>query len=448
MTRRYQDSTAGWAAIALASFTAMLFSLLSTPTSAQLNIEVTRGAADRAVPIAIVPFGWQGAGEAPFDLASVVTADLRNSGYFDPMPVRDMISRPTEPSRVNFQDWRISDVDALLIGQMTETAPNSYSVQFQLFDVVRQRQLLGFRLTSDRENLRATAHRIADMVFEEWIGIPGVFSTQIAYVSEQRNGDQRRYKLIVADADGENAREVIDSPLPLMSPAWSPDGRRIAYVSFEGNQSAVYVQTLRTGTRERVSMRAGHNGAPVFSPDGRRLALTLSLAEGNFDVYTLDLTTQVLRRLTDSPAIDSEPEWSPDGRTIYFMSDRAGAPQIYSVSADGGRAQRVTFDGDYNARPRVSPDGRYLAVVHRSRGQSNFRIGVVDLRNGTTLVASNGALDESPSFAPNGAVLIYATRERGRGVLSTVTSDGQIQVQLNSGSGDVREPVWGPFPRP
>src|SRR5690606_36131287 len=182
---------------------------------------------------------------------------------------------------------------------------------------------------------------------------------------------------------------IAESTQPLMSPAWSPDGRRLAYVSFEGNQSAVYVQTLRTGTRERVSMRAGHNGAPVFSPDGRRLALTLSLAEGNFDVYTLDLTTQVLRRLTDSPAIDSEPEWSPDGRTIYFMSDRAGAPQIYSVSADGGRAQRVTFDGDYNARPRVSPDGRYLAVVHRSRGPSNFRIGVVDLRNGTTLVASN-----------------------------------------------------------
>jgi TolB protein len=383
----------------------------------------------------------------------VITADLGNTGRFDPMAVSDMISRPTDPAQVNFQDWRVGDVDYLVIGRMTENGPNDYGLQFQLFNVRSGEQLLAFRLTSANEDLRAAAHRIADMVFEELTGIPGVFGTQVAYISEERSGDRRVYQLIVADADGENRSVIAESTQPLMSPAWSPDGRRLAYVSFEGNQSAIYVQTLRTGTRERVSMRAGHNGAPVFSPDGRRLALTLSLAEGNFDIYTLDLGTQVLRRLTDHSAIDTEPAWSADGETIYFMSDRSGAPQIYLIPADGGaRApQRITFEGNYNARPRVSPDGNYLAVVHRGdQTQGNFRIASIDLRrNGLTEVLSrNGQLDESPSFAPNGAVLIYATRDRGRGVLATVTRDGRIQQQIESGAGDVREPVWGPFPRP
>jgi TolB protein len=447
MTTRYDEAPTRWAAAMLRVCASMLLMAFAAPATAQLNIEIRRGV-ERPVPVAVVPFGWQGVGEAPYDLAAVIAADLGNSGRFDPMAVGDMLSRPTEPAQVNFQDWRISDVDVLVIGRLIESGPNSYTAQFQLFDVLRSRQLLGFRLTSDQDNLRATGHRIADMIFEELTGIPGVFGTQIAYISEQRSpsGADRRYQLIVADADGENPRVIADSPLPLMSPAWSPDGRRLAYVSFEGNQSAIYVQTLRTGTRERVSMRAGHNGAPVFSPDGRRLALTLSLAEGNFDIYTLDLSTQVLRRLTDNPAIDTEPAWSTDGNTVYFMSDRAGNPQIYRVSAEGGRAERVTFEGDYNARPRVSPDGRNLAIVHRNQG--NFRIGLVDLRNGVTQALSNGVLDESPSFAPNGAVLIYATRDRGRGVLATVTSDGRIQQQIDSGSGDVREPVWGPFPRP
>jgi len=440
-----------WTAL-LAGCVAVFLAVAAGSARAQLNIRVTQGI-DRPVPIAIVPFGWQGTGEQPYDVAAVITADLGNSGRFDPMPVSDMISRPTNPTQINFQDWRVSDVDYLLIGQMTETSPNNYGLQFQLFNVRSSQQLLAFRLTSDRNNLRAAAHRIADMVFEELTGIPGVFGTQIAYISEERNGDRRRYQLIVADADGENRVVVAESSQPLMSPAWSPDGRRIAYVSFEGNQSAVYVQTLRTGTRERVSMRAGHNGAPAFSPDGRRLALTLSLVEGNFDIYTLDLGTQVLRRLTDHAAIDSEPAWSPDGQTIYFMSDRSGAPQIYRIPADGSSRspQRVTFEGSYNARPRVSPDGNFLAVVHRSDlTQGNFRIASVDLRrnNAITVLSRRGQLDESPSYAPNGAVLIYATRAGGRGVLATVTSDGRIQQQIESGAGDVREPVWGPFPRP
>lgn len=420
----------------------------STAARAQLQIEIRSGV-ERPVPMAIVPFGWRGPGpQAPFDLAGLVTQDLRNSGRFDPIPVADMVSRPTQASEVRFSDWQILDVDVLLIGELTEDGPDRYSVVFQLFDVLRGEQLLGFRLTTSGADLRATGHRIADMVFEALTGIPGVFSTRIAYVNEERNADgTRRFRLIVADSDGENARTIAESPQPLMSPAWSPDGRRVAYVSFEGNQSAIYIQTLRTGSRERVSARAGINGAPAFSPDGRQLALTLSQNDGNLDIYTLDTATQALRRLTESPAIDTEPAWSMDGRTIYFTSDRQGGPQIYRVPAEpGGRAERVSFEGRYNARARVSPDGERLAVVHES--QDNYRIALVDPSNGFTEVLTNGRLDESPSFAPNGAQIIYATRDGNRGVLASVSADGRIRQQIAAVAGDVREPVWGPYPRP
>lgn len=421
----------------------------TAPVEAQLRIEITSGI-ERPVPMAIVPFGWQGpaGARAPFDVAGLVTQDLANSGRFDPIPTRDMVSRPTEPAQVNFQDWRIVDVDVLLIGTLSEDAPNQYSIGFQLFDVIRGQQLLGFRLTSSGEDLRAASHRIADMVFEQLTGIQGVFGTRIAYVSEQRRSiDDRTFRLIVADADGENAREIAVSTQPLMSPAWSPDGRRLAYVSFENNQSAIYVQTLRTGTRERVSARVGINGAPVFSPDGRMLALALSREEGNLDVYTLDLGTQVLRRITESSAIDTEPTWSRDGRYLYFSSDRTGSPQIYRVLAEpNARAERVTFEGTYNSRPRVSPTDDALVIVHRNQG--NDRIALVDPQTRLTTVLSRGSLDESPSFAPNGAIIIYATRDRGQGVLASVSTDGRIHQQIASVDGDVREPVWSPFARP
>ncbi len=419
----------------------------SAPVQAQLRIQITKGV-ERPVPMAIVPFGWQGSGAPAYDVAGVVTADLQGSGRFAPIPVSDMVSRPTEPTQVRFQDWKLLDVDVLVIGNLTEDGPDRYTAVFELFDILRGQQLLGFRLSAGRAELRAMAHRISDMIFEKLTGIPGVFGTQIAYVNEERRPDgTRRFRLIVSDADGENRQTVADSPQPLMSPAWSPDGRRIAYVSFEGDQSAVYVQTLRTGTREKVSGRAGVNGSPTFSPDGRTLALVLSRDEGNLDVYTLDLATQVLRQITRDAAIDTEPAWSPDGKFLYFTSDRAGGPQIYRVAAEpGGRPERITYEGVYNARARVSPDGKQVAEVY---GQNNtYRIGILDLASKVFQTLTTGRLDESPSFAPNGAQIIYATRESGRGVLASVTTDGRIHQEIDSAAGDVREPVWGPYPRP
>ena len=418
-----------------------------TAAEAQLNITITEGQ-DAAAPIAVVPFAWAGSGEPAFDIAGVVSADLGSSGRFAPMATRDMVSRPTQASQVNFQQWRTLETDYLVIGTLAQDGPENFTATFQLFDIVRGESLTGFRLQAARTDLRRTAHRISDMIFEELTGIPGVFSTQIAYISlERRTDGSKLYRLIVSDADGENAQRVAESTQPLLSPSWSPDARRIAYVSFEGGVSGVYVQTLRSGTRERVSARAGVNSAPTFSPDGRMLALVLSRDTGNLDIHTLDLSTQVLRQLTTDANIDTEPEWSPDGRSIYFNSDRAGGPQVYRIGTEpGARAQRVTYDRPYNARPRVSPDGTQIAVVV---GQNNrYQIGIVNPANGELQVLTNGRLDESPSFAPNGAQIIYATTENGRGVLASVSTDGRIKTRIASVAGDVQEPVWGPFPRP
>jgi TolB protein len=293
--------------------------------------------------------------------------------------------------------------------------------------------------------MRIAAPRAADKIYEKLKGIPRVFGTKVAYVNTEGQGTKQVYTLVVSDADGENENTIMESRDPIMSPAWSPDSRRLAYVSFEGNQSSIFVQTLRTGNRVKVSSLPGINGSPAFSPDGRKLVLTLGGIDGNLDIHVLDLGTRELTRLTTNRSIDTEGTWSPDGREIYFTSDRSGGPQIYKVGVAGGDSERVTFEGSYNARPRLSPDGTKLALVHLDRG--NYRIGVLNMATRQLLVVSTGNQDESPSFAPNSDALIYATRQGRNGVLETVTADGLVRSRLASGQSDVREPVWSPFPR-
>ena len=411
---------------------------------AQLVIEITRGQED-ATPIAVVPFGWESSGAAPFDIAQVVAADLQRSGRFAPLDRKDMIDRPTSGDQIRFQDWRYLKSDFIAVGKLIPESADRYAAHFELYNVLTGQRLTGQRLTATAASMRAVAHRIADIIFEQLTGVRGAFSTRIAFINVEGSPPQQRYKLIVADADGENQQVIATSTEPLMSPAWSPDGQNLAYVSFESKASAIYVQALRTGERRRVSARAGINGAPAWSPDGGTLALTLSRKDGDVDVYTLKLSDQALTRMSFDPGIDTEPSWSSDGRRLYFMSDRAGGPQIYEIDVENPqRATRVTFEGSYNARPRISPDGKQLAVVHLDGGA--YRIAVVDLTSRGVQVLSQGRQDESPSFAPNGATLIYATQDRGRGVLSTVSVDGRVQQRLAASSGDVREPVWSPFP--
>ncbi len=425
--------------------TTLILALLAFSTAtADLTIEITEGGIKRA-PIAVVPFGWSGEGDMPVDVDGVIAADLNRSGRFEPIPQENMLQRPTEGTNIDFDDWTILNVSAVVIGRVEQTGANAYSVQFQLFDPYRRVQLVGYRMPASRGTMRRVAHRLADMIYEELTGIAGVFATKVTYVTADRQGSETTYRLVVADYDGENEVVIMESKDPIMSPAWSPDSRRIAYVSFEGNRSSIFIQTLRTGNRLKVSSRPGINGAPSFSPDGRKLVLTQGGVDGNLDIYVLDVTSRQTTRLTDHRAIDTEGTWSPDGRYIYFTSDRSGGPQVYRVPATGGTAERITFEGGYNARPRLSPDGEKLATVFNDRG--NFRIAVMDLDSKEVVVVSTGAQDESPSFAPNSDTLIYATRQRGNGVLETVTADGLIRQRLTSGRSDVREPVWSPFER-
>jgi TolB protein len=417
--------------------------VLAQPARAELRIEITRGVS-AAMPIAVVPFGYAGPGSQPLDVAQVVADDLQSSGRFAPMARKDMLEKPSSGAEVDFQDWRLLNTQVLVVGRVTPVNADEYTIQFQVFDVYKRAQILGYRMPSSRAAMRASAHYVADMIYEKLTGIKGVFSTQVAYVTVTGTAKQRNFELVVADADGANPKVISSSPDPILSPSWSPDGRKLAYVSFEGGTPSIYVQILRTGFRQKVSSRRGVNGAPVWHPDGRRLALTLSESDGNLDIYSLELSNGRLERLTNHPAIDTEPEWRRDGRGLYFTSDRSGSAQIYELGVLDKKALRVTREGSYNARPRLSPDGKSLSMVTLDRG--NYRIAVMNLERSSMQVLSNGSLDESPAFAPNGQTLIYAAREGSRGVLATVSADGEIRGRIASADGDVREPVWSPFP--
>lgn len=411
--------------------------------SAQLTVQITQGVAE-PVPVAVVPFGWTEAGPAPLDVAGVVQADLERSGRFRALARGDMVEIPTTAAAVDAADWRLLKVDYVVVGRLLPLPDGRVDVQFELVNALTGQRLLGLAVPADRAALRLAGHKAADAIYEKILGIKGAFATRIAYVAVDGAAPNRSFRLVVADADGETPRTVARSDEPIMSPAWSPDGQSLAYVSFEGGYSGVYVQRLRTGERVRVSARSGINGAPAWSPDGTRLALTLSRRDGNVDLYLLTLATQALERLTDDAAIDTEPAWAADGSALYFTSDRAGGPQVYRLALGAGEMpKRVTFEGGYNARPRLSPDGRELAVVTLDRGA--YRIGVVDLGSGGLRVLTQGRLDESPSYAPNGAMLIYATREGARGVLAAVSTDGRVQQRIAAAAGDVREPVWSPY---
>ncbi len=413
-----------------------------TPALADLTIEITEGV-EGALPIAVVPFGWQGPGTPPVDVAGVIDADLKRSGRFKTIPQADMLARPSAPEEIEFKDWRALNAENLVVGQIRPQGTGGYEIRFQLFDVYKGEQLTGYTIPTTTPNLRATAHRIADLIYEKLMGVPGAFATRVAYITSVRPADgPMRIDLNIADADGYNPQTIVSTVEPLMSPAWSPDGRKLAYVSFEGGLSAIYVQEVYTGQRQKVTSYKGINGAPAWSPDGSKLALTLS-KDGNPDIYVFDLATRKLRKITRHYAIDTEPAWSPDGRNLVFTSDRGGKPQIYRVSAFGGRAERVTFQNSYNARASYSPDGKLLALVTREDG--NYRIAVQDLERGVMQVLSQGSLDESPSFAPNGSMIIFASKAGHRGVLAAVSVDGRVRQRLALQKGDVREPVWSPF---
>ena len=413
----------------------------SVSSYAQLRIEIRQGL---EAPLRIAMPIFYGDLAINQMLKEVIESDLENSGRFQSILDSQMISRPTLPEDVNINDWRLIDSDYLLIGQTEVDSANNLRIAFQLFDVLRGEQIIGFRLATTIEEVRLSAHRIADLIYEDLLGVQGVFSTKIAYISEDIIDEVTHYQIVIADVDGTDPFVVIDSTEPLMSPAWSPDGRKIAYVSFENNQSEIIIQDVSTGFREQVSSREGINGAPSFSPDGSRLALTLSGLDGNLDIYMLNLQSQSMIRLTDSVAIDTESTWSPDSRFIYFTSDRTGNPQIYRVQAiANGDIERVTFEGNYNTRARLAPNGESMAVVHQING--DYRIALVDLETRITQVLSDGQLDESPSFAPNGDLIMFATRDRGVGVLSSVSLDGRIYQRIASVGEDVREPAWSPY---
>lgn len=407
---------------------------------AVLTIEIVDGV-EGALPIAVVPFAWEGQGAPGADVADIVRADLRRSGQFKPTAPEQLVASPHRREEVNFGEWRLLDADYLLIGRMSP-AGDGYRVEFELYNTHSQKRLLGYAVSAGAGELRRLAHHVSDLVYEELLGIKGAFSTRVAYVTATGSGKETRYTLHVADADGHNPETILRSDEPLLSPTWSPDGKQLAYVSFESGNSAIYMQTLASGERRRLTSFKGINGAPDISPDGRRMALALSKG-GSLDIYVMDLASGNLRRLTDHWGIDTEPRWMPDGRTLVFTSDRGGRPQLYSMNVSSGEAKRLTFDGAYNSRASIGPEGNLVAMVH---GQGNdFRIAVMDRGTDVIRVLSDGPLDESPSFAPNGSMILYATQNQGRGVLAAVSADGRVRQSLRVTEGEVREPAWSPF---
>ena len=415
---------------------AFLAASVAAQAQAQLTIDITTSAG-RQVPIAITPMA--GENSQPQSVSEVVSADLARTGLFRLVNTTGVTPLPTEPSEVNFPDWTTRSAEALVIGKIEPATEGRVEVRFRLFDVAKQSQLASYSYVVAPAQLRATAHRIADVIYERLTGDKGVFSTKITYVVKRG----RRYELQVADADGFNAQSVLASNEPIMSPAWSPDGSRLAYVSFDQKKPIVVVQNLAQGTTRIVANFRGNNSAPAWSPDGRYLAVALS-KDGLTQVYRIPATGGDAERLTESAGIDTQPNYSPDGQWISFTSDRGGSPQIYRMAASGGQATRLTFEGTYNVGPRYSPDGKSMAFVQRDGAR--YRIASLELATGQVTVLTDGILDDSPSYAPNGKMILYEAQVGGRGQLAAVSGDGRVRQRLTSAAGDVQDPSWGPMP--
>ena len=424
----------------LLCFIALTLSLLAFNARAALTIEIT-GGATLQIPIAIAPFPGEEA--YPEKISKIVAADLARSGLFKLIDTSGM-AVPRNPQEVRVADWKAKGAVALAIANVVPQPGGKLDVQFRLIDTLRQDQVIqlaGYSLPTSAAQLRLTAHQIADIIFEKLTGDPGVFSTRIAYITKRGPV----FELQVADSDGYNAQTVYSSREPIISPVWSPDGARLAYVAFDQKKPIVYVQNLATGQRQVAANLKGNNSAPAWSPDGRQLAIVLT-RDGHSQIYSVNADGSGLKRLTTSSGIDTEPNWSPDGKYLLFTSDRGGSPQIYRMPSYGGEPARLSYDGSYNVSPRYSPDGKSFAFIQREAGR--FRVAVQDIVSGQVQVLTDNAQDESPSWAPNGKMILYATTVLGRGVLSAVSSDGRVKQKLSTQAGDVREPAWGPLIKP
>ena len=399
---------------------------------------------DRATPIAVVPFGWASGTVLPEDMAQIIGNDLRNSGYFEPIPRQNMISLPTQASEVIYRDWKALGAQYVLVGNILPNA-GRLQVQYALFNVTTEQQVMTGNVAGATDQLRDMAHYIADQSFEKLTGVKGAFSTRMLYVTAERFGvNNTRYTLQRSDYDGARAVTLLQSREPILSPSFAPDGRRIAYVSFEQKRPRIFVQHIDTGRREQITNFEGLNGAPAWSPDGNRLAFVLS-KDGNPEIYVMDMGTRQLRRVTNHYAIDTEPFWGKDGQTLYFTSDRAGRPQVYKTNINSGAVERVTFIGNYNANPKLSADEKTMVMIHRQDGFTVFKVAAQDLQTNRLRILSDTSLDESPTVAPNGTMLIYATRQQGRGVLMLASTNGRVRLPLPTAQGEVREPSWSPY---
>ncbi|MXZ81976.1 MAG: Tol-Pal system beta propeller repeat protein TolB [Gammaproteobacteria bacterium] len=408
-----------------------------------VTIEVTGGAYS-GLPISIVPFSISGGPAEAVQPADIIESNLRSSGRFEVIPREQHLSRPDSLDAVNYRDWRLIKSEALVIGDVVNIGNNRYEVRFRLIDVFSETQLVGQKFVVPTSKMRKAAHQISDVIYEKLTGRPGAFNTRIAFV-DVRDGDAgQTYRLQVADSDGWDPKTILESTRPILSPTWSPDGDRMAYVSFEQNKAIIFVQDIWTGDREPLAEFKGLNSAPAWSPDGKKLALTLS-KDGNPEVYVYDTDTGFTRRITRHPAIDTEPAWSPDGRTLIFSSGRAGGPQIYRVSADGGEPKRLTFEGSYNAGASFSPDGRQIVLI--TNQGNGYKVGLYSLNERRMKELTTTAQDESPSFSPNGDMVIYATAVGNRTMLATVAINGQAQQFLRHYGVVAREPAWSPIPR-